>query len=199
MNLIERARKIITNPKEEWAVINQETTTVTQLLTGYFLILALIPAIAQFVRYGLIGYNAPLIGHISGSVELGVKYAVIGYITYVLGAFLSAFIIDVLATSFGSQKKLYQGLAIGCVFLHSNDDCKYFWNDSGTFYSRYCRALWVIPVVCRVNTHDASSGGQSCWVFCGKSAGYYCFVFYYRTYFYRNSLRRNHNLSHIIS
>jgi Yip1 domain. len=112
MNLIERARKIITNPKEEWAVINQETTTVTQLLTGYFLILALIPAIAQFVRYGLIGYNAPLIGHISGSVELGVKYAVIGYITYVLGAFLSAFIIDVLATSFGSQKNFTKAMQL---------------------------------------------------------------------------------------
>lgn len=112
MNLIERARKIITNPKEEWAVINQETTSVTQLLTGYFLILALIPAIAQFVRYGLIGYNAPLVGHINGSIELGLKYAVIGYITYVLGAFLSAFIIDALASSFGSQKNFTKAMQL---------------------------------------------------------------------------------------
>lgn len=112
MNLIERARKIITNPKEEWAVINQETTTVTQLLTGYFLILALIPAIAQFVRYGLIGYNAPLVGHINGSIELGLKYAVIGYITYVLGAFLSAFIIDALASSFGSKKNFTKAMQL---------------------------------------------------------------------------------------
>jgi len=38
MNLIERAKNIIIKPKDEWNVISQETTSVSQLTTGYLLI-----------------------------------------------------------------------------------------------------------------------------------------------------------------
>ena len=112
MNLIDRVKKILLSPKEEWVVISQETTTVTQLCTGYLLLLALIPAIAQFVKFGLIGYSIPFGGHMGGSIELGIRYALIGYINYVLGAFLSAFIIDALATSFGSQKNFTKAMQL---------------------------------------------------------------------------------------
>jgi len=112
MNLIERVKKILLSPKEEWVVISQETTTVTQLCTGYLLLLALIPAIANFVKFGLIGYSIPFGGHVGGSIELGIRYAVMQYIIYVLGAFVSAFIIDALATSFGSQKNFTKAMQL---------------------------------------------------------------------------------------
>lgn len=104
MNLIERAKNILIKPKEEWLVISQETTSVAELCTKYLLILALIPALAQFVKNGLIGYNIPFVGHMSGSIEMGIRQALISYVSTVAGVFISAFIIDALATSFGSQK-----------------------------------------------------------------------------------------------
>jgi hypothetical protein len=112
MNLVERAKNIILKPKDEWVVVSQETTSIAQLLTGYLLILALIPALAQLIRYGLIGYNIPFVGHIPGTITVGIRYAIIGYITYVLGAYLSAFIIDALATSFGSQKNFTKAMQL---------------------------------------------------------------------------------------
>jgi hypothetical protein len=112
MNLIERAKNILIKPKEEWNVISQETTSVTQLVTGYLLILALIPAAAQFIRYGLIGYNLPFIGHMPGSMSWGIRQAVVSYISSVGGVFLSAFIIDMLATNFASQKNFAKAMQL---------------------------------------------------------------------------------------
>jgi hypothetical protein len=104
MNLIERAKNIIIKPKDEWNVISQETTSVSQLTTGYLLIIALIPAIAVFIKFGLFGYKIPFVGHIDGSFAYGIRQAVVSYITSVGGVFLSAFIIDALAPNFSSQK-----------------------------------------------------------------------------------------------
>ncbi len=110
MNLIERAKNIIIKPKDEWNVISQETTSVTSLVTGYLLILALIPAIAVFVKQGLIGYN--VLGVHVGSISGGIRSAVVSYISNVGGVFLSAFIIDILATSFGSQKNFTKAMQL---------------------------------------------------------------------------------------
>ena len=98
MNLVERAKKILLNPKEEWAVIDQEDTDIGQLVTTYLIPLALIPAIASLIGYGFIGA-----GFFGASLSWGIKQAVISFVTTVLGAYLAAFIINTLATSFGSQ------------------------------------------------------------------------------------------------
>jgi len=100
MNLIERAKNIILKPKEEWLVVEQESTPATQLVTGYLLPLALIPAVAAFIRYGIIGYGSFL----GTSIGWGIKYAIISFITTVGGVYLSAFVIDALSTSFGSTR-----------------------------------------------------------------------------------------------
>jgi hypothetical protein len=112
MNIIERVKNIILKPKEEWTVISQETTTATQIVLGYLLLLALIPAICQFVRYGLIGYNISFYGHMAGSFTAGIRYAVIAYLSTVFGAYLSAFIIDALAPNFGSQKEFNKSMLL---------------------------------------------------------------------------------------
>ncbi len=112
MNIIERAKNILIKPKEEWNVISQENTPAAKLVTSYLLILAIIPAAAQFVRYGLIGYNIPFVGHVSGSLSWGIRQAVVSYIATVGGAFLSAFIIDILATNFASQKNFNKAMEL---------------------------------------------------------------------------------------
>ncbi|MBN1414038.1 MAG: YIP1 family protein [Bacteroidales bacterium] len=96
MNIIERAKKIILKPKEEWVVIEQESTSVQGLITMYLFPLALIPAIAS-----LIGYGFFFKFH---SLGFGLKYGILYLITYVVGALLTAWVIDILAPSFGSTK-----------------------------------------------------------------------------------------------
>ncbi len=96
MNIFERAKKIIISPKEEWAVIDQENTSVTDLIIKYLIPLALIPAIASFIGFGIFFKFS--------SFSLGLKYAIIYLVTYIGGALLTAFIIDALAPSFASTK-----------------------------------------------------------------------------------------------
>lgn len=111
MNLVERVKNILIKPKEEWNVISQETTSITQLLTSYLLILALIPAIAAFVKQGILGTS--FMGyHVPGLISTGIRSAIVSYISTVGGVFLSAFIIDILATSFGSQKNFTKAMLL---------------------------------------------------------------------------------------
>lgn len=112
MNLIERVKNVLIKPKDEWEVISKETTSINQLLTGYLLILAIIPAGAVFLKIGIIGYNMPFYGHVSGNISMGISQAIVSYITYVGGAFLSAFIIDALAPSFGSEKNFIKAMQL---------------------------------------------------------------------------------------
>jgi len=86
MNLIERAKNILIKPKEEWLVIDQENTSVSQLVTGYLIPLAFIPAIAVFIRYGLIGFGP----FAAASFSLGIKYAVVSFVSTIGGVYLSA-------------------------------------------------------------------------------------------------------------
>jgi hypothetical protein len=103
MNLVDRAKKILLEPKKEWLVIEHENIEVGQLISSYLVILALIPAIASLIGYGLIGIEIPFFGHI-GSISWGIRQAIIQIVVTIGGAFLSAFIIDALAPNFGAAK-----------------------------------------------------------------------------------------------
>jgi len=51
MELFDRVKAILLNPKEEWEVIEAENAPHTKVFIGYLLILALIPAAALFFNY----------------------------------------------------------------------------------------------------------------------------------------------------
>ena len=51
MNLVARVQAILLKPKEEWVKIKDEPTTVQQLFIPYAVILAAIPAVAQFLGW----------------------------------------------------------------------------------------------------------------------------------------------------
>jgi hypothetical protein len=117
MNLVERAKKILFEPKKEWLVIEQENTSIAQLTTSYLIPLALIPAIASFIGYGLIGIEVPFFGHV-GSVSWGIRQAIVSLITTIAGAFITAFIIDALAPNFGATKNLNKAFQL-VVFAYT--------------------------------------------------------------------------------
>ncbi len=111
MELIERVKNIIVSPKKEWEAIDQENAPHAKVATGYLLLLALIPAVAIFIGWGLIGQRAFGI-HISGSLGLGLKQAVLQLLSVMGGAYLTAFVFDMLAPNFGSQKNFDKAFSL---------------------------------------------------------------------------------------
>ncbi len=107
MNLVDRAKSIILSPKTEWEVIANEPADMGGIFTGYVIPLALIPAVASFIGYGFIGF-----GFMSG-ITFGLAYALVSLIGSLVGVFLLAFVVNLLAPSFGSVKD--QGRAMQLV------------------------------------------------------------------------------------
>lgn len=109
-NLIQRVINIITKPKEEWQVVASEKPDIIKLLVGYALILAAIPAIASFIKFGVIGVT--YWGYTSRSIAGGIQYGLIQLLSAVIGAYVLAWIIDLLAPSFDSEKNFGRSLQL---------------------------------------------------------------------------------------
>ncbi len=104
MNIVERAKNILIKPKDEWLIIDQETTSVSELVTTYLIPLSLIPAIASLIGFGIVSPYA--------SITWGVKYAIMYFILMIAGAYVSAFIIDALAPNFGANKDFRKAMQL---------------------------------------------------------------------------------------
>ncbi|MBV7455853.1 YIP1 family protein [Acidovorax sp. sif1233] len=111
MNLIERAKSILLQPKETWVAIESESTDAATLFTRYYMILAAIPVVCGFIGLSLIGFGGfgvtvrvPLV---SGLVNM-----VVSYVLSLVGVFVLALIIDALAPAFGGQKNQIQALKV---------------------------------------------------------------------------------------
>jgi len=102
MNLVARAKNMITNPKVEWNVVAAEQPNVSQIITQYVLPLTLLGAIAAFIGYGLIGVS--MLGVHMGGISLGVYYAINQLVLGILSVFVTAYVVDLLAPSFASEK-----------------------------------------------------------------------------------------------
>jgi len=109
-NLIQRIINILTKPKQEWAVVASEHPNAMKLIGGYALILALIPAISSFIRYGVIGFS--FMGYTSRSIASGIQFGLIQLLSAVIGVYLLAWVIDLLAPSFDSQKNFGRSLQL---------------------------------------------------------------------------------------
>jgi hypothetical protein len=109
-NLFQRVINILTKPKLEWPVINNEQPNTMKLIFGYALILALIPAIASFISTGLIGVR--VMGYSYRSFSGGITQGLTQFLTAVIGVYLLALIIDMLAPSFRSEKNFGKSLQL---------------------------------------------------------------------------------------
>ncbi len=97
MNLIERVKNILTTPKTEWLVIDTEVATPQIILISYVLPLAIFSALGS-VLSGIMPSN------FFGTYL--VWTSIIGFISIVIGFYISTYVIDMLAPSFGSEKNL---------------------------------------------------------------------------------------------
>ena len=106
MSLVDRAKNIIVSPKTEWEVIANETPDTAGIFTGYVLPLAILAAIASFIGWGFVG-----MGPLSG-ITWGIAYAVITLLTSLVSVGVTAFVVNALAASFGSEKDLGRAMQL---------------------------------------------------------------------------------------
>ena len=109
-SLMTRVTNILTNPKQEWPVIDRETTSVTSLFTGYVAILAAIPAIAAFIGAALLGVYFTSVLQIPLAAGLG--GLILTYVLSLGGVYLAALIIEKLAPTFQSQGTINDALKL---------------------------------------------------------------------------------------
>jgi Yip1 domain len=102
MNLVERVKGIILSPKAEWQVIAGEAGDTGYLFGNYVAILAGIPAVCGFIGALLIGLP-PVTALIAG---------VIKYLLAFLSVYIVAWIVNLLAPAFGSQKNFASALKV---------------------------------------------------------------------------------------
>jgi hypothetical protein len=107
MNLIERIKAILLQPKSEWLVIEREPGDAGYLFTNYVAILAAIPPACSFIGISIIGFGPYRIGIMSG-----LFHAIIVYVLTLVGVFVTAYIIDYLAGMFGGQKNLDNAMRV---------------------------------------------------------------------------------------
>jgi len=100
MNLVDRAKNIITTPKAEWQAVAAEEPNTQQIFVGYVLPLALIPTVANIIGWGLIGMG------FMTSFEWGIAMGLVQFVSAFVAVYVTAFVADALAPNFGSQKNL---------------------------------------------------------------------------------------------
>ena len=153
MNLIERAKNILLSPKTEWEKIASQEEDHVKVLTTYLIFLALIPAAAAFVGWGVIGFK--FLGVHVASVHLGIRYAIIQFVNVLLGAYLTAGAFYLLAPNFGAEKNFnkafqmaaycYTAICVGGVFyIYSPLHILAF---IGSVYALYLLYLGVKPMM----------------------------------------------------
>ncbi|GGB12179.1 Yip1 family protein [Puia dinghuensis] len=104
MPFLARVRNIIFSPVAEWQVIAKEKRTMKRLLGRYVIPMALIPAVASFIGYGLVGANGILF-RISG-VYWGISMATNSFITSLVVYLLGTLLVDIIAPAFGAPRDL---------------------------------------------------------------------------------------------
>ncbi len=104
MDLVARAQAIILKPKDEWAKIKAEPVTLKDLFTSYVMILAAIPAVAQFIGNALIGRRLPFVGWYRYGIGSSLLYAVFYYVVSLATVYVLGLIINALAPTFASKQ-----------------------------------------------------------------------------------------------
>jgi len=96
VNLVERVKNILLQPKSEWPKIAGESATPQSLYLGYVAILAAIGPLAILIRSG----------------GMAIVAATVQYMIALVVTFLLALLVDALATTFGGEKNFVQSLKL---------------------------------------------------------------------------------------
>lgn len=112
MALVERVKQILTDPSAEWPRIEAESTTTRELYTGYILPLSAIGPVAMVIGLGLFGISMPLAGTVRLPLSQLLTQAIVAYGFGLVSVYVLAWIINMLAPTFGGTKNMEQALKV---------------------------------------------------------------------------------------
>jgi hypothetical protein len=112
MNIVERVKNILLQPKTEWPVIDPEQTSTQALYTGYIMPLAAIGPIAMLIGLSVVGVQMPFMGTMRMSFPSLLSQVAVSYALGLAGVYVLALIINTLAPTFGGTSNLMQALKV---------------------------------------------------------------------------------------
>ncbi|MDD8026719.1 MAG: Yip1 family protein [Acidobacteriota bacterium] len=112
MDLIPRVQNLVVKPKDEWVKIKGEDTPPMTLILSYAAILAAIPAIAQFIGFGLIGIRVPFLGAYRYPLGSALLRSVLYYVFTLASVYGFGFVINLLAPNFGTKPNLQKAMQL---------------------------------------------------------------------------------------
>ncbi|MGA7773016.1 MAG: Yip1 family protein [Pseudolabrys sp.] len=154
MNLVERIKGILLQPKSEWGAIEGEPGSAGYLIPKYVAFVAAIPAVCTFIGTSLIGSGGYRMG-----IGLGLARAVVVYVLSLVGVFVVAYIIDFLAGTFGARKSPDNAMRVSAYSPTAAWVAGGIKHHSGAVlpgYTRPVQPLFALHRHCR--RHEAAGG-----------------------------------------
>ena len=112
MNPAWRATALLADPNSEWPKIGHESGDAAFLLSRYAAVLAVIPAIFDFIGATVIGAVSPGMGTVRAPLFDGVFGAVFGYVATIAAVLILGLVIDLLAPAFEGEKDFDSALKL---------------------------------------------------------------------------------------
>jgi len=111
MNIVERVKGLVLDPKVEWRAIDAEPHTVQDLYTRYVMPLAAIPAVASFIGLCIVGSGAFGSTH-RMPLGAGVAYAALMYLLTLGWVYVLALVIHAFAPKFEGHGDFIDALKV---------------------------------------------------------------------------------------
>lgn len=112
MDLVERAKRILLQPGQEWQVIDKEATTTADLYKSYIVPLAAIGPVASIIGLSVVGVSLPISGTYRVPFGTAISHGVVSYVLTLAGVYVLALIINALAPTFAGVKNEMQALKV---------------------------------------------------------------------------------------
>ena len=110
MNLVDRVKRLLLQPKEEWQVIDKESVDVVELYKSYIAPLAAIGPICSLIGMSVLGTSLAGVGLLRYSFGSALVQSVVMFGFMLGGVYLIALVIDALAPTFGAERSKSQAL-----------------------------------------------------------------------------------------
>ena len=112
MNLVDRVKRLLLQPKEEWQVIDKESVDVVDLYKSYIVPLAAIGPVCGAIGMSVVGTSLVGMGTFRVSFGAALVQALMMFGLMLGGVYVIALIIDALAPTFGAQRSKSQALKL---------------------------------------------------------------------------------------
>jgi hypothetical protein len=111
MNIVERVKSLVLDPKVEWRVIDAEQNTVQDIFTKYAMPLAAIPPVASFIGLCIIG-SGPFGSTYRMPLAVGVAYSALMYLLLLGWVYVMALVVHAFAPKFEGHGEFIDALKL---------------------------------------------------------------------------------------